>query len=95
MLVALCVAAASPLAAQEWSGSVGGAYLWQNVDGSEDSFRSQMNLEEGFLLEDLNLLFHGDGAVSDDLVGVRCIASGWGQESFGGDLTRNLREVGG
>jgi hypothetical protein len=64
-LVAFCVAATSPLAAQEWSGSIGAAYLWQDLDGSEDSFRSQMNLEEGFLLEDLDLLFRGDGAISE------------------------------
>jgi hypothetical protein len=64
-MVALCVAATSPLAAQDWSGAVGGAYLWQNLDGNEESFRSQMNLEEGFLLEDLNLIFRGDGAISE------------------------------
>jgi hypothetical protein len=64
-LVAVCIAAASPLAAQDWSGAIGGAYLWQNVDGNEDSFRSQMNLEEGFLLEDLNMLYRGHGAVSE------------------------------
>jgi opacity protein-like surface antigen len=64
-LAAFCVAATSPLAAQDWSGAVGGAYLWQNVDGNEDSFRSQMNLEEGFLLEDLNLLFRSEGAISE------------------------------
>jgi opacity protein-like surface antigen len=65
ILVTVCVAAASPLAAQDWSGAIGGAYLWQDVDGSEDSFRSQMNLEEGFLLEDLNMLYRGQGAVSE------------------------------
>ncbi len=64
-LVTVCVAATSPLAAQDWSGAVGGAYLWQNVDGNEDSFRSQMNLEEGFLLEDLNMLYRGQGAISE------------------------------
>ena len=65
ILVAVCFAATSPLVAQDWSGAVGGAYLWQNVDGNEDSFRSQMNLEEGFLLEDLNMLYRGQGAVSE------------------------------
>jgi len=64
-LVTVCVAATSPLAAQDWSGTVGAAYLWQNVDGNEDSFRSQMNLEEGFLLEDLNMLYRGQGAISE------------------------------
>jgi hypothetical protein len=56
---------ASPLAAQDWSGVIGAAYLWQDVDGSEDSFLSQMNLEEGFFLEDLNLRFKGQGAISE------------------------------
>ena len=64
-LVAVYIAATSPLAAQDWSGAIGAAYLWQDIDGNEDSFRSQMNLEEGFLLEDLNLLFRGQGAVSE------------------------------
>ena len=65
VLVTVCVVATSPLVAQDWSGAIGGAYLWQNVDGNEDSFRSQMNLEEGFLLEDLNMLYRGQGAVSE------------------------------
>ena len=65
ILVTVCVVATSPLVAQDWSGAIGGAYLWQNVDGNEDSFRSQMNLEEGFLLEDLNMLYRGQGAVSE------------------------------
>jgi hypothetical protein len=64
-VVTVCVAATSPLAAQDWSGAVGGAFLWQNVDGNEDSFRSQMNLEEGFLLEDLDLLYRGRGPISE------------------------------
>ena len=65
ILVAVCFAVTSPLAAQDWSGAIGGAYLWQDVDGNEDSFRSQMNLEEGFLLEDLNMLYRGQGALSE------------------------------
>jgi len=65
VLVTVFLVATSPLVAQDWSGAIGGAYLWQNVDGNEDSFRSQMNLEEGFLLEDLNMLYRGQGAVSE------------------------------
>jgi hypothetical protein len=65
LLAAVCFAVASPLAAQDWSGAIGGAYLWQDVDGNEDSFRSQMNLEEGFFLEDLDLLYRGQGAISE------------------------------
>ncbi|MDH3815528.1 MAG: hypothetical protein OEV48_13645, partial [Acidobacteriota bacterium] len=64
-VVTVCVTATSPIAAQDWSGAIGGAYLLQNVDGNEDSFRSQMNLEEGFLLEDLDLLYRGQGAISE------------------------------
>jgi hypothetical protein len=64
-LAAMCVATAFPLAAQDWSGSIGGAFLWQSADGNEDSFRSQMNLEEGFLLEDFDLNYDGRGALSD------------------------------
>jgi len=65
LLIVLCVAATSPLAAQDWSGNIGAAYLWQDVDGNEDSFRSQIDLQEGFFLEDLNLLYRGQGAISE------------------------------
>lgn len=65
LLIALCLAATSPLAAQEWSGNIGAAYIWQDADGNEDSFRSQIDLQEGFFLEDLNLLYHGQGAISE------------------------------
>ncbi len=64
-LVTICFAAALPLQAQDWSGNIGAAYIWQNADGNEDSFRSQIDLQEGFMLEDLSLLFRGDGAVSE------------------------------
>ena len=65
LLIALCLAATSHLAAQEWSGNIGAAYIWQDADGNEDSFRSQIDLQEGFFLEDLNLLYHGQGAISE------------------------------
>jgi hypothetical protein len=64
ILVAICVATTSPLSAQDWSGNIGAAYLWQNVDGNEDAYRTQFDLHEGFNLEDLNLLYTGDGAIS-------------------------------
>ena len=53
LLTALVVGAPSILQAQGWSGNIGVAYLWADIDGSEDSFRSQTNLQEGFMLEDL------------------------------------------
>jgi len=59
-LIAFCLAAASPVSAQDWSGNIGAAYLWESVDGNEDSFRTQTGLEEGFFLEDLSLLYRGD-----------------------------------
>ncbi len=62
---ALCLSAA-PVMAQEWSGNLGVAYLWQDVDGNEDSFRSQTDLQEGFFLEDLQLRYRGkETGVSD------------------------------
>ena len=50
--------------AQEWTGTVGLGYAWQNVAGNEDSFRTQQDLREGFLLEELNLIWtdHDTGA---------------------------------
>ncbi len=62
--VVVALAAASPVGAQDWSGNIGAAYLLQDVDGNEDAFRSQFDLQEGFYLEDLNLLYTGDGGVS-------------------------------
>jgi len=52
--------------AQNWSGGVGAGYVWQDTDGNEDSFLTQTNLRPGFVLENLNLDFVGDGgAVSE------------------------------
>jgi len=65
ILVTISISAATPLAAQEWSGNIGAAYLWQDADGNEDSFRSQIDLQEGFYLEDLNLLYRSEGAISE------------------------------
>ncbi len=65
ILITMVVSATGPLSAQNWTGAIGAAYLWQDVDGNEDSFRSQINLQEGFMLEDLSLLYRNDGAVSE------------------------------
>ena len=60
LLVSIVLLVSSPLAAQDWSGGIGAAYLWQDVGGNEDAFRSQFNLQDGFYLEDLSLLYRGD-----------------------------------
>jgi len=75
-IVFLCLTlAAIPTSAQEWSGRVGGAYVWQSNDGSESSFLTQTNLSSGLVLEDLDLLFkNGKGAVT----GFRFEAWGFG-----------------
>ncbi|NOZ78261.1 MAG: hypothetical protein GXP48_03585 [Acidobacteria bacterium] len=49
------VLAVSPLAAQTWHGEIGLGYAWQNAAGSENSFRSQQALDQGFVLENLDL----------------------------------------
>jgi DNA-binding HxlR family transcriptional regulator len=54
-----------PVAAQEWSGSVGAGYVWQDVSGSEDSFRSQLNLQDGFVLEEFDLRYRGDSGLRE------------------------------
>lgn len=43
------------LAAQGWSGTLGIAVLERSVSGNEDSFRSQLNLDDGLTLEELDL----------------------------------------
>ena len=54
--LALFLGAAS-VHAQTWSGTVAGGYVWQHVTGSENSFRTQFNQEEGFLLDDFELSY--------------------------------------
>jgi len=58
--VLVVLSASGSAQAQTLSGAIGAAWVWQDVDGSEQSFRSQMNLEEGFLLEDLELNLDND-----------------------------------
>ncbi len=43
--------------AQQWTGDVGGGYVWQNVTGNESSYRSQYGEQQGFLLEDFNFAY--------------------------------------
>ena len=50
-----------PLIAQEWTVDLTAAAVGQDVSGSDDSFRSQLNLDEGFHLEELRLEFEGGG----------------------------------
>ncbi|MCP4897936.1 MAG: hypothetical protein GY906_13270 [bacterium] len=51
-----------PVSAQNWSGGIGLGWAWQDVSGSESSFRSQSNLQPGFVLEELTLDYGNDGA---------------------------------
>lgn len=65
-----------PAAAQEWSGSVDLAWAAQNVSGSEGSFRSQQNLDQGFSLEGLEVVLGGKSGER-----LRVEAAGFGQAS--------------
>jgi len=56
---------AVPVTAQEWNGSIGAAFVWDDVSGNQDSFRSQFKLEDGFLLEDLTLGYSGDSGLRE------------------------------
>ena len=76
-LIAAAVAAVlgvvSGVSAQAgWTGSIGAAYIWQSASGNEDAFRSQLGLQEGFLLDELNLDFNGAGGVE------KFTLDGWG-----------------
>ncbi len=53
----------APTSADEWKGRVGGAYLWQSYSGSQNSFRTQYDLGDGFYLEDLDLSFAGESGI--------------------------------
>ncbi len=43
--------------AQQWTGEIGGGYIWQNVSGSENSYRSQFDEQTGFLLDGFHLAY--------------------------------------
>lgn len=64
-LVGLAVTAAA--AEEGWSGSLGLAGVAQDESGSEGSFRTQTQLEEGFFLEDLTLHHEGEEGGTFDL----------------------------
>ena len=71
-LAALLTAAAA--AGQGWNVALTAAWVAQSEDGSNASFRSQLNLDEGFLLEALELSHRGENGSEFEL-------RGWG---FGG-----------
>lgn len=76
LAVVLHLAVTPGLAAQEWSGSIGLAGVGQDTGGSEASFRTQSDLDEGLVLEELELAYDG-GEGSDTTFTLRA----WG---FGG-----------
>jgi hypothetical protein len=54
----LCLAAALPVHQwAQWTGEIGGGYVWQRVAGNEDSFVTQYGQRQGFVLEDFNLAY--------------------------------------
>lgn len=75
---------APPLSAQGWSGSLALSFLSRSVTGSEDSYRSQINLDEGISLDHLSLDYEGPDA-SGTMAKIR--ASGFG----GAEPNQSLR----
>jgi len=57
VLAAVVLSGAGPAGAQGWGGTVGLGYAWQNATGNEDSFRTQQDLRDGFVLEELDLVW--------------------------------------
>jgi hypothetical protein len=70
------VALGPPAEAQSWSGSVSGALVTQSTHGSPESFRTQWGLDEGFVLENLDLQYVG--VKSDDESERRFTLKAWG-----------------
>jgi len=58
---------AGPAGAEGWTGSLGIAAISQNESGSEGSFRTQTQLEEGFFLQDLTLHHEGEEGSTFDM----------------------------
>jgi len=58
--------------AQSLTGAVGAAYAWQSGSGNESSFRTQTDLKQGFILEDLDLRLPGEDG------GDRFALQAWG-----------------
>ena len=59
--------------AQEWHGTLGLGWAGLNTSGSQDGFKTQINLDEGFFLDDLSLTW---GSPSGTQLIVE--GSGWG-----------------
>jgi hypothetical protein len=61
VVLAVALAAFPSLAAGEWKGRVGAAVVGQDASGNEDAFLTQYNLSDGFVLEDIELAYQGNG----------------------------------
>lgn len=86
-LAALALLWGPGILAEGWNGTLGLALWSRSTSGSEGSFRSQLNLDEGLSLEQLDLRYQGEEEKPTHLT-VR--ASGFGgadpAQSFGLDL---------
>lgn len=87
LALAVGTAGASP-AAEGWSGSLAVAVVGESVDGSEGSYRTQLNLDEGLLLEGLDLRFRPEEEGRKEL---RLTARGFGGAEPAQSLRADLR----
>ena len=56
--LALCLTVVLPVHLwAQWTGEIGGGYVWQRVAGNEDSFVTQYGQRQGFVLEDFDLAY--------------------------------------
>ncbi|MDX1631679.1 MAG: hypothetical protein R3234_07450 [Thermoanaerobaculia bacterium] len=72
---------AGPLFGGTWEGRVAGGFVGQDESGSEESFRTQTNLDSGFTLRDLDLRLLGGEEGEHTLLEIA--ASGFGAEPWG------------
>lgn len=70
----LLLLTALPAAAQDWQGAVGVGYAWENVVGSEESYRTQSYDREGFWVDELTLSYTPGGGPEK----FRVDGYGWG-----------------
>ena len=88
----LCLWAATlsvPIWAQ-WTGEIGGGYVWQNYSGNENAFRTQYGQQQGWLLESFNLAYAEKGR---DVFSLQ--ASGFGQAEPSSSAALLFRAKGG
>lgn len=83
LALTLLLLGSAPALAQDWHGSIGAGYAWQNVIGNEESFWTQTYEREGFWLDELTLSYAPGG---DDRFRLNAFGFGGAEPTRTADL---------